>query len=65
MVDWTTWVSVVFEVVDEAGLDVDSGVFTDTTRAASVIWQEDKVEIKAMSRREAKAFAEAELEIST
>lgn len=64
MVDWATWVSVVTEVVDEAGAEIDADVFGSSTQAASVVWKEDKAEIKTMNRAEAKAYARANIDVS-
>lgn len=65
MVDYRTWTALVFEVVEEAGVDLDFDGSQEVTRAASIVWTDDKKEIKAMSRREAKAHADAEISIST
>lgn len=65
MVSWQEWVAVVFEVVEEAGVEVTGDVFGQTTQAASVVWNEDKVEIKAMSKTEARAKASADITIET
>lgn len=65
MVDWPTWVAIVTEVVKEAGLNIDATVFGSSTQAASVVWEEDKVELKAMNRQEAKAHARANIDVET
>lgn len=63
MVDWPTWVGIVAEVVEDAGVEVNAEVFGEVTQAASVLWQDDTLEIEAMTRAEARATAEAEIEV--
>lgn len=63
MVSYTEWVAIVSEVVEEAKGGANLDVSTDTMRTAALVWEEDKVEIKAMSKQEARAKADAEIEL--
>lgn len=63
MVEWTEWVSVVFEVVDESGAEVNGEVFGDTVQAASALWQDDKQSLKGMSRSEATDYARTRVRV--
>lgn len=64
MVDYSTFVSVVFEVLRERDVDLTFEAGGEVMQAVGFLWDRDKDSIKAMSRQEAKAHAEAEIEVT-
>lgn len=64
MVDYATWVSVVFEMLEDRNVSVSFDGGGTVVQAAAIVWNNDKSEIKAMSRSEAQAHAEAEIEVT-
>lgn len=63
MVDYATWVGIVSQLAEDAGLSLDFQTNQEIISTAAKIWNQDKEQIKQMTKVEARNHAELEIEI--